>query len=121
MKPLISVVIPTHAPNPTRFKRTLDGLREQHLAFDSWELLVIDNASPEPQLFSNFDLSWHPSGSIIREERLGLTQAGIAGIQASKGDYIVFVDDDKVLCLNYLENVIEIFQQHPKLGVIGGK
>lgn len=121
MKPLISVVIPTHAPNPTRFKRTLDGLREQHLAFDSWELLVIDNASPEPQLFSNFDLSWHPSGSIIREERLGLTPARIAGIQASQGDYLVFVDDDNVLCPNYLENVIEIFQQHPKLGAIGGK
>lgn len=117
----MSVVIPTHAPNLTRFERTLCGLREQQVARDSWELLVIDNASPNQQLFSNCDLSWHPSASIIREERLGLTPARIAGIRASQGDYLVFVDDDNVLSPNYLEDVIKIFEQHPHLGAIGGK
>lgn len=121
MKPLLSVIIPTHAPNPTRFRRTLGGLRKQKLARDSWELLVIDNASPDPQFISNYDLSWHPSANIIREERLGLTWARIAGIQASRGDYLVFVDDDNVLHPNYLENTIEIFQQNSQLGAIGGK
>ena len=121
MHPLLSVIIPTHAPNPTRFERTLRGLREQKLPRENWELLVIDNASPEPHFFSNCDLSWHPSANIVREERLGLTSARIAGIQASRGDYLVFVDDDNVLYPNYLEDVIEIFQQHPELGAIGGK
>jgi glycosyltransferase involved in cell wall biosynthesis len=121
MSPLLSVIIPTHSPNSNRFEKTLCGLREQQLAHDSWELLVIDNASPNPQLFADFDLSWHPSGTVIREERLGLTWARIAGIQASQGEYLVFVDDDNVLHPNYLENTIEIFQQNLRLGAIGGK
>lgn len=121
MNPLLSVIIPTHNPNPTRFERIIRGLREQKLALDSWELLVINNASPDPQFFTSCDLSWHPSTCIIREERLGLTWARIAGIQASRGDYLVFVDDDNVLHPNYLENTIEIFQQHSKIGAIGGK
>lgn len=121
MNTMLSVIIPTHAPNPSRLERTLSGLKAQQLARDSWELVIVDNASPNPELFSSFDLSWHPCVRIIREERLGLTRARIAGIQASQGDYLVFVDDDNVLCPNYLKNTIEIFQQYPDLGAVGGK
>jgi glycosyltransferase involved in cell wall biosynthesis len=121
MSILLSVIIPTHSPNPSRFEETLRGLREQSLTIDCWELLVIDNATPGPQHISSFDFTWHPSTNIIREERLGLTWARIAGIQASRGDYLVFVDDDNVLDPNYLKNTIEIFQQNSQLGVIGGK
>jgi glycosyltransferase involved in cell wall biosynthesis len=121
MSTLVSVIIPTHAPNPIRLEKTLHGLREQSLALNRWELLVIDNATPDPQHVCSFDFSWHPSARIIREERLGLTWARIAGIQASQGEYLVFVDDDNVLHPNYLENVLEIFEQNPQLGAIGGK
>lgn len=121
MSILLSVIIPTHAPHPLRLEKTLHGLREQSLALHCWELLVIDNATPDPQHVLSFDFSWHPSARIIREERLGLTWARIAGIQASQGEYLVFVDDDNVLHPNYLENVLEIFQQNPQLGALGGK
>lgn len=117
----ISVVIPTHNPNLTRVQRTLDGLRSQSLPYSDWHLLIIDNASSNQDLFANLDISWHPHTQIIREERLGLTRARIAGINASRGNYLVFVDDDNVLDANYLNNVIEIFQNHPHLGAIGGK
>ncbi|BAY18540.1 family 2 glycosyl transferase [Anabaenopsis circularis NIES-21] len=121
MNPLISVVIPTHNPNLTRLQRTLDGLRSQSLSYSDWQLLIIDNASSNPDLFANLDLSWHPHTHIIREERLGLTRARIAGIQASQGKYIIFVDDDNVLCPNYLQDTINILHTYPHLGVIGGK
>jgi glycosyltransferase involved in cell wall biosynthesis len=121
MKPLLSAIIPTHSPNPTRLERTLNGLKEQGLPTSCWELLIIDNATPNPQHVLSFDFSWHPSTKIIREERLGLTWARIAGIQASQGEYLVFVDDDNVLHPNYLDNILEIFQQNPQLGAIGGK
>jgi len=117
----ISVIIPTHNPNQLRLEKTLHGLREQSLPLDCWELVVVDNATPNPQQVCSFDFSWHPNHKIIREDRLGLTWARIAGIQASRGEYLVFVDDDNILCPYYLENVVKIFQQHPQLGAIGGK
>lgn len=121
MNPIISVIIPTHNPNLTRLQRTLEGLRSQSLSYSDWHLLIVDNASSNPDLFANLDISWHPHTQIIREERLGLTRARIAGIQASKGKYIVFVDDDNILCSNYLQDTSEIFQIYPHLGAIGGK
>jgi glycosyltransferase involved in cell wall biosynthesis len=77
--------------------------------------------TPDPTYVPSFDFTWHPSTKIIREERLGLTRARIAGIQGSKGDYLVFVDDDNVLSPDYLKNTIDIFQSYCKLGAIGGK
>jgi glycosyltransferase involved in cell wall biosynthesis len=121
MTPTLSVIIPTHHPDSVRLQRTLHGLREQTLAFDRWELLVIDNATPDLECVSGFDLTWHPQATVIREERIGLTRARLAGIQASQGEYLVFVDDDNVLHPDYLKHIIDIFQQQPNLGVIGGK
>lgn len=121
MNTRISVIIPTHNPNQFRLEKTLHGLREQSLPLDFWELVVVDNATLNLQQVCSFDFSWHPHKKIIREERLGLTWARIAGVQASRGDYLVFVDDDNVLHPNYLENTIEIFQQYSQLGAIGGK
>jgi glycosyltransferase involved in cell wall biosynthesis len=117
----ISVIIPTYNPNFYRLKRVLEGLKSQSLHHQYWEVIIVDNASPNTEIFSNLNLSWHPSAKIIREENLGLTRARTAGIQSSQGDYLVFVDDDNVLDSNYLKNVIEIFQQYPDVGVIGGK
>ena len=121
MNTLLSVILPTYAPNPDRLARTLDGLRTQQLKREGWELIIVDNASPNPELFTSLDLSWHPRARAIAQERLGLTQARIAGIEASQGDYLVFVDDDNVLDPDYLKNTLEIFQQYPDLGAIGGK
>lgn len=121
MNPQISVIIPTHNPNPTRLERTLQGLKVQTLASEHWELIVVDNATVDPTNISGLDFSWHNSTQIVREERLGLTRARIAGIQASRGTYLVFVDDDNVLQPKYLEFILNIFQQYPSLGAIGGK
>ncbi len=66
-------------------------------------------------------MSWHPAARIVREDRIGLTRARLAGIAASQGQYLVFVDDDNVLRSDYLQQVVTIFQAHPQLGAIGGK
>ncbi|MBD2357545.1 glycosyltransferase [Tolypothrix sp. FACHB-123] len=121
MNPLISVIIPTHNPNQIRLQRTLCALKQQTLAQENWELIVIDNLTPDHKYVPSFDFSWHSSTRIIREEHLGLTRARIAGIKNSQGNYLVFVDDDNVLSPDYLEKVINIFQNNPKLGAIGGK
>jgi glycosyltransferase involved in cell wall biosynthesis len=121
MKPLISVVIPTHNPNLIRFQRTLEGLRSQSLSCTHWRLIIVNNASTHTEAFSECDWSWHPNAQVVYEETPGLTRARIAGIRAVQGDYLVFVDDDNVLDRNYLNHTLEIFQAYPELGVIGGK
>src|SRR5271170_3727335 len=102
-----SVIICTHNPRQDYLRLTLEGLEKQTLPKERWELLLIDNASKEP-LAGKWDLSWHPNARHIREEELGLTPARLRGIKESKGGLLVFVDDDNVLEVNYLETALDI-------------
>jgi glycosyltransferase involved in cell wall biosynthesis len=99
----------------------LEGLKAQTLPRDQWELVLIDNASPDPALLSGIDLSWHLHARVARELRLGLTYARLAGFHAARGALLVYVDDDNVLAPNYLQEVISLFAQYPQLGAAGGK
>ena len=57
---------------------------------------------------------------IVREERLGLTNARLRGFAETTGEIIVLVDDDNVLAPDYLEQVVRIGKKHPQLGTWSG-
>jgi glycosyltransferase involved in cell wall biosynthesis len=75
----VSAVICSHNPRPEYLARALAALRKQTLPLAEWELLLIDNASAEP-LAGRFDLTWHPNGRIVCEEKLGLSHARARGV-----------------------------------------
>ena len=120
MNPLLSLIICTHNPRPEYINRVLTALKRQSLLRSQWELILIDNAS-DKILASEIDLSWHPASRHVREEKLGLTNARLRAFQEAKAGILVFVDDDNILDSNYLKKTIEILEQHPNLGAIGGK
>jgi len=86
---------------------------------ERWELVLVDNLSTEP-LARRVDVSWHTSGRIVREEKLGLAAARIRGIEETGAGVIIFVDDDNVLRQDYLDQVARIGHDWPQLGVWGG-
>jgi glycosyltransferase involved in cell wall biosynthesis len=114
----VTVVLPTHNPDATRLRRTLDALRSQTLDPSCWELLVVDNASlyavvlPEPFL---------QNARVLREPNLGLTSARRTGFAAARGEIVVLVDDDNVLAPDYLERTLAAFARLPRVGALGGK
>jgi hypothetical protein len=113
-----SVIICTHNPRSDYFARVLNGLRNQTLPLDKWELLIVDNASRLP-LASSWDISWHPTARHILESELGLSWARQRGIQEASADLIIFVDDDNVLDETYLAEAIKIKREWPSLGAWG--
>ena len=119
-KSLLSVVICTHNPRPDYLMRVLKALENQTLARDCWELLLVDNAS-DKLLSAEVDIGSYPLARHIREDKLGLTPARLRGIQESQGEVLVFVDDDNVLNLDYLEIVLRIHKEWPMLGAWGGQ
>jgi glycosyltransferase involved in cell wall biosynthesis len=120
--PVLSIVACAHNPREDHFAKMLHSIRYQDgiKTSYSWELVIIDNASDQP-LASRVDLSWHPFARIVREERLGLTYARIRAFHETRGEILVFVDDDNVLDLNYIRRTFIAFDADPLLGAIGGK
>ena len=120
MHNILSVVICTHNPRPAYFAKCLEALRSQTVALSSWKLVIVDNRSDNP-LAERTDLAWHPFARVVREETLGLTPARLRGIRESKGDLLVFVDDDNVLDADFLETAQHIMEERPFLGSWSGQ
>ncbi len=115
---VLTVIIPTHNPEPTRLARTLAGLDAQTLLATEWEVLLVDNASAPPV---GATAGGPASLRIVREPQLGLTTARRRGLDEARGEFIVLVDDDNVLAPGYLADVLRLFAAHPKVGALGGK
>jgi GT2 family glycosyltransferase len=118
MQTPVSVILCTHNPRPDYFRRALDGLRAQPMPLDKWEFLLIDNASNQ-LVADSWDISWHPRGRHIREDQIGLTAARLRGIKESRGELLIFVDDDNILSPDFLERATVISAAYPYLGVFG--
>lgn len=116
----LSVILPAHNSDQGRLARTLASLRCQTLPMADWELLLVDNCS-FPAVNAASTVSWHPHGLVVREELLGLTHARIRGFRESVGSICVLVDDDNVLAPEYLSRALDLFSEHPEVGVLGGK
>jgi Glycosyl transferase family 2 len=120
IKSLISIILCTHNPRAEYLNRVLTALQSQTLSLQTWELLLIDNAS-QNVLSTQVDLTWHPHARHIREEQLGLTPARLRGIKEATSAILIFVDDDNVLNANYLEIALKISQDLPHIGAWGGQ
>lgn len=116
----ISVIIPSHNPRRDYLDRVLVALRAQTLPLTRWELVIVDNAS-QPALSAALAQQGHPAGRVVREERVGLTAARLAGFATTSGNIIVLVDDDNVLTPDYLASAQRIAEENPKLGTWSGR
>lgn len=115
----LSVILPAHNPRGDYLLEVLNALRRQTLPPSQWELVVVDNGSAPP-LQGHVDLEWHPGATVLREERLGLTHARLAGFARASGELILLVDDDNALSADYLEQALQISTDFPFVAVWGG-
>ena len=103
---------------------TLGSVAMQSAATDTWECIVVDNNSSDNtrERIEAFT-SEHNSLNIryIFEENQGLSYARNAGIKASRGDIIAFIDDDERIVEDFVTAYIDLFDQHPDAMAAGGE
>lgn len=106
----ISVIVPTYQPQGYIWK-CLDSLREQTLAPERYEVIIVLNGCYEPffsQISAYIDkLPSQMSIKLLHTSEGGVSNARNIGLEQSSGDYVVFVDDDDWVSDNYLENLLE--------------
>jgi len=93
----------------------LDSIRKQD--YRDIEVFVVDNASKEnPQ--AEFE-SRYPEVHFIRSEvNLGFAGGNNLAIKQANGDYLFFINNDAELTDHCLEILVDMFRQHPKLGLV---
>jgi glycosyltransferase involved in cell wall biosynthesis len=113
INPTVSVVVCCHNA-ASRLKPTLARLAVQELAHPvSWEVIVVDNASTDGTATVAAE-SWNSNVpfKVVREPRLGLSNARNRALRESKGELICFIDDDTRPADHWLKELCGIASTH---------
>ena len=119
----LSLVIATYN-RAEQLMVTLGSVAMQNAEAESWECIVVDNNSSDNtrERVEAFK-SKHNSLNIryIFEQNQGLSYARNAGIVASRGDIVAFIDDDERIVSDFVSAYIDLFDQHPDATAAGGE
>ncbi len=117
---VVSIITPTHNPGPV-FEETIAAVQGQSL--QSWEWVVVDNASSEPEALERL------AALVERESRVRLLkQDGNPGpaaarnvaLEQARGRYVFFLDDDDLIEPTALEKLAWYLEAHPELAMAKG-
>ncbi len=116
-KPLVSVI----SVNYNQSGVTLDLLRSlQNNSYKNIEVIIVDNASPDddPDIIKKE----FPEVTLIKSDKnLGFAGGNNLGVRASKGDYLMFINNDTEVPNGFLEPLVELFESDPQIGMVSPK
>jgi GT2 family glycosyltransferase len=116
--PEVSVVIPVHGKFAYTYQCLASLLRALPRA--GFEVIVVDDASPDETVF----LPSVVSGAVrvIRQPRNGgFIESCNAGAAASRGTYLLFLNNDTEVKEGWLDALLDTFAELPEAGLVGSK
>ncbi len=115
--PLVSVIIPSR-DRPGQVIRVLESLGRQTLSPRLFEVVVVDDGSREPyDAVTNQPWPFHMS--YLRQENQGEIAARRRGVEISRGELLVFLDDDIEVAPRYLECLLAEHKRYPDAVLLG--
>jgi glycosyltransferase involved in cell wall biosynthesis len=119
--PSISIVIPTHNRKES-LRLCLLSLRNQSIAPDGLEVIIVDNSSVDGthEMLSALALPF-PLHFIKKAKKLAFESSRLrnCGIKRSQGDIVVFLDSDMVVPHTYLQQHIAFYRDSSAVAVLG--
>ena len=92
----------------------------RRITYPQVEILVVDNASPtdDPGIIAER----FPEVKLIRSsENLGFAGGNNLGVAQAQGEYLLFLNNDTEVAPDFLEPLVELFEQNPNAGVASPK
>jgi GT2 family glycosyltransferase len=115
--PVLSVIIPTF--NRSRsLARTLQSCAEQSWPGGRFEVVVVDDGSPDGAAY-DFRDTYPFELHILRQENEGADKARNYGASAARGDILFFLDDDIAISPQCLGAAARIHHEFDKVIVVG--
>ncbi|RYB95246.1 glycosyltransferase [Nocardioides oleivorans] len=111
--PLFSIVTPVYEPPLEVFQETFASVLAQDL--DDWEWILVDDASPSPQVreWIREQAATDPRIRLVERAHNGhIVQATNDGVAAATGEFLAFVDHDDLLTPDALEAMARHIAEH---------
>lgn len=118
---MISIIIPT-CNGSDRIAQSLLCWNTQSAPKDEYEVFVVDNRSSDnTHAIVERLIDGKSNFHYLYEEKPGATAARHAGVRASKGDILVFADDDILVEPGCLKEIQKAYEGHSKCVAVTGR
>ena len=117
MKPLVSIITVNYNESLVTME-ILESVRK--LSYSNVEVIVVDNASPndDPDAIKTA----FPEIQLIKSyENLGFAGGNNLGVKQSKGEFLLFVNNDTIVPEHFLEPLVETLQNDLNIGMVSPK
>ena len=111
--PSVSVIVCTYN-RPKLLDRALRSVLSQD--FDGFEVIVIDDGSNPPALYPTEDSRVR----LVRTEHHGTGAARAEGLNAARGDFVAYCDDDDEWKPNHLSCLLQYLLENPEVDLVYG-
>ena len=109
----MTVVIPVY--DQTQFlAETLASVYEQ--THPSWEIVVVDDGSTDPEAVRFLDSLDRPRLRLIRQPNMGLPGARNSGMKVARGDFLIPLDSDDELEPEFMTKLLSALEASPGAG-----
>lgn len=118
--PSISVIVPTYQREDVLCSTIAELLQQEYPDF---EILVVDQTQEHKPETQTYLQSVADSGKIqwYKLSWASLPGARNYGVERSRGDIILFVDDDVELPAGYLQSHAQVFLDNTEVGAVAGR
>ena len=114
MNPPLVSLITVNYNTPEVTAAMLESLSK--LTYPNWEVIVVDNASPEfssASLKEKYPFIRHFSSPV----NLGFAGGNNLGLQYAKGEYVFMLNNDTEVTPSLITTLVEHMQAHPECGI----
>jgi glycosyltransferase involved in cell wall biosynthesis len=118
----VSVIVCSHN-RADQLPRLIGQLRNQNHPEGSFEIVVVDNGSIDHTQQIVAQCAGEPGAPVkyVVENRPGITFARNRGALEAHYDHLAYIDDDCTVESDWLSNLIQGFDLHNDVAVVGGK
>jgi GT2 family glycosyltransferase/glycosyltransferase involved in cell wall biosynthesis len=117
LKPIVSVIIPVYG----KINYTLQCLRSiaKNPPQAPFEIIVVDDLSAD----NTREVLASAAGLrvIFNETNQGFIRSCNSGAAAARGEYLLFLNNDTVICPGWLDELLRTFADFPETGLVGSK
>ena len=117
-RPFCSVIVPAYG-RPQLLSHCLAALAAQQYPKDRFEVIVVDDGSPQPLATIVADFQSSMTVVYHQQPNLGPSAARNTGARVAQGQYLVFTDDDCAPAPTWLSFLAQGLAEQPQV-MIGG-
>lgn len=117
MNPFVSIII-VNWNGKENLRECLESLSK--IDYSNYEVILVDNGSIDESVF--LVRSQFPKVTIVESgKNLGFAGGNNLGYQKSKGEYVLFLNNDTLVTRNFLGNLVDFIKERKDLAIIQPK